>query len=67
MAVITNAGQPSLENLDNSSLENQVYFNFINSLRSPDTKQTYEINLKHYLKFCNFTKLSDLLTIQEIK
>ena len=45
--------------------EQEIYFNFINSLKSPVTKQIYDINLKHYLIFCNLTKLSELLTIQE--
>ena len=45
--------------------EEEIYFNFINSLKSPVTKQAYETNLKYYLNFCNFTKLSELLTIQE--
>ena len=53
---------------DNRTLENQeqeVYFNFINSLKSPYTKESYNLNIKLYLKFCNLNKLSELLTIQE--
>jgi len=53
-------GKPTLENLDQD-----VYFNFINSLMSPVTKQTYSIHIKYYLKFCGFSKLSELLTIPE--
>lgn len=60
MAVITNLSKDKLENQ-----EQEIYFNFINSLRSPVTKQVYETNIKYYLDFCNFTKLSQLLTIQE--
>jgi len=29
--------------------EEEIYFNFINSLKSPVTKQAYETNLKYYL------------------
>jgi site-specific recombinase XerD len=43
--------------------EQEVYFNFINSLKSPVTRESYEINIKLYLKFCNLNKLSELLTI----
>lgn len=49
-------------------LENQeaeVYFNFKYSLKSQATKESYEINIKLYLKFCNLSKLSELLAIQE--
>jgi site-specific recombinase XerD len=45
--------------------EQEVYFNFINSLKSPITKETYYIHIKKYLKFSNLNKLSELLTIQE--
>jgi site-specific recombinase XerD len=45
--------------------EQEIYFNFINSLKSSVTKEFYETNIKYYLKFCNFTKLSELLTIQD--
>lgn len=44
--------------------EQEVYFNFINSLKSPVTKETYDIHIKKYLKFCDLTKLSELLVIQ---
>ena len=45
--------------------EQEICFNFINSLKSPVTKETYDINIKKFLKFCDLTKLSELLTIQE--
>jgi integrase len=60
MAVITNESQDSLENQ-----EQEIYFNFINSLKSPVAKEIYDGNIKTYLKFYNFTKLSELLTIQD--
>jgi site-specific recombinase XerD len=60
LAVITNVSKDTLENQ-----EEEIYFNFINSLKSPVTKEIYETNIKYYLKFCNFTKLSELLTIQD--
>jgi hypothetical protein len=45
--------------------EGDVYFNFINSIKSEVTKKIYENDLKLYLKFCNLTKLSDLMTIMD--
>lgn len=45
--------------------EQEIHCNFIDSLKSPITKQEYETNIKYYLKFCNYNKLSDLLTIVE--
>ena len=45
--------------------EQEIYSNFINSLKAQITKENYEINVKYYLNFCNFTKFSELLTIQE--
>ena len=45
--------------------EQEVYFNFINSLKSPATKESYNLNIKLYLKFCNVNKLSELLAIEE--
>jgi integrase len=60
MAVITKESKLSLENQ-----EQEILFNFINSLKSPVTKEIYNGNIKHYLKYCNLTKLSELLTIQQ--
>lgn len=37
----------------------------MNSLKSPYTKESYDLNIKLYLKFCNLTKLSEPLTIPE--
>jgi len=45
--------------------EQEVYFNFMNSLKARATKESYNTNIKLYLKFCGLTKLSELLTIQE--
>ena len=33
--------------------EEEIFFNFINSLKSPVTKQIYQTNIKYYLDFCN--------------
>ena len=52
-----------LEPLDEK--EDESYFNFINSIRSEVTKANYLFNLKLYMKFCNLTKMSDLLTISD--
>lgn len=45
--------------------EEDLYFNFINSIKSEVTKKIYENDVKYYLKFCNLTKLSDLLRITD--
>jgi hypothetical protein len=45
--------------------EEEVYFNFINSIRSEVTKTIYENYVKSFMKFCNVIKLSDLLLIIE--
>ncbi len=51
--------------IEQQDKEQEVFFNFINSLKSPVTKEIYDGNIKTYLKFCNLDKLSELLTIQE--
>jgi hypothetical protein len=48
------------ENQDNLN-EKDVYFNFINSLKSEVTKKEYEREIRLFMKFCNVTKLSGLL------
>jgi site-specific recombinase XerD len=45
--------------------EEDVYFNFINSIKSDATKKVYRENINSFMKFCNVTKLSDLLKITE--
>jgi site-specific recombinase XerD len=45
--------------------EEDVFFNFINSIKSEVTKRIYENDIKLYLKFCNLTKLSKLLMITD--
>src|SRR5919106_766814 len=47
--------------------EEDIYFNFINSLKSDVTKKTYEREIKKFMKFCKIEKLSDLLTIEPQK
>ena len=48
------------ENRDNLN-EEDVYFNFINSLKSDVTKKEYEREIRLFMKFSNVTKLSGLL------
>jgi len=43
--------------------EEDVYFSFINSLKSDVTKKTYEREIKKYMNFCGVEKLSDLLLV----
>ena len=45
--------------------EQEVFSNFINSIKSPITKKDYKFNIQRYLNFCNLTKLSELLAITE--
>jgi|SRR5437867_1162239 len=45
--------------------EEEIYFNFINSIKSEVIKKTYEYNVKSFMKFCNIMRLSDLLGISE--
>jgi site-specific recombinase XerC len=45
--------------------EEEAYFNFINSLKSEVTKKEYDREIRLFIKYCNVTKLSDLLSIQE--
>ncbi len=53
----TIAGQQENEN------KNEVYFNFINSIKSDVTKRIYEDNVKLFMKFCNVSDLVDLLKL----
>ena len=41
--------------------EEDVYYNFINSLKSEVTKKEYEREIKLFMKFCSVSKFSDLL------
>jgi hypothetical protein len=50
---------------NNKDQEQDAYFNFINSLKSEVTKKEYEREINLFVKYCNVSKLSDLLTIQE--
>jgi hypothetical protein len=43
--------------------KNEVYFNFINSIKSDVTKRIYEDNVKLFMKFCNVSDLVDLLKL----
>jgi integrase len=43
----------------------EVYFNFINSLKSEVTKKEYEREIRLFMKFCDVSKLSDLVTVTE--
>ena len=41
--------------------EERLYSNFINSLKSEETKKNYSYNLKKYMAYNSMTKCSDLL------
>jgi integrase len=51
-----------LDQNQDTQKEEEVYFNFINSIKSEVTKKIYENYIKSFMKFCNVTKFSDLLT-----
>ena len=55
----------SVLNQSDSKNGEEIYFNFINSIKSDVTKKIYENHLKMHLKFCNVTRLSDLLNIPD--
>ena len=50
-----------------TSNEEDIYFNFINSLKSDVTKKTYEREIKKFVVFCDIEKLSDFLYIEPQK
>jgi hypothetical protein len=55
------------QNQDKDTSEEDVYFNFVNSIKCEVTKAMYEDYIKEFMKFCNVSKLSELLTIEPQK
>ena len=49
--------------LDGQKEEERIYSNFINSLRSPVTKEQYANALKHYMKFHGLVHYSELVSM----
>ena len=45
--------------------ENEVYLNFINSIKSEITKKIYEYNLRLFMEFCNIDKFENLIGQQD--
>jgi len=45
--------------------EEEIYFNFINSLKSEVTKKTYERYINLFMEFSNVARLSNLLAMPE--
>jgi len=45
--------------------EQEILDNFIDNLKSPVTKHSYQKHIEYYLTFCQMTKLSELLAITE--
>jgi site-specific recombinase XerC len=43
--------------------ESEVFFNFINSIKSEATKEVYHNNIKLFMKFYGLSKMSDLLAL----
>ena len=44
----------------NKNNNNQAYFNFINSIRSPLSRKTYEFTIKKYMKYYNIEDINEL-------
>ncbi len=43
--------------------KDEVYFNFINSIRADDTKRIYQYNINLFMKYSNVANFSELLKI----
>jgi hypothetical protein len=41
--------------------EEDVYSNFINSIKSAVTKKIYQYNLRLFMEFCNINKFEELI------
>ena len=42
--------------------DNRAYFNFINSIRSPLSRKTYEFIIKKYMQYYDIQDINELLT-----
>jgi site-specific recombinase XerC len=45
--------------------EEEIYFNFINSIKSEVTKKTYERSVNLFMQFCGVNRLSELLSFTD--
>jgi len=43
--------------------QDEIYFNFINSIKSAVTKEIYEYNIKVFMRFCNVVTFQDLFSM----
>jgi integrase len=50
---------------EHSINEEEIYFNFINSIKSEVTKKTYERSINLFMQFCGVNRLSQLLSISD--
>ena len=48
-------------------IEDEEYFNFINSIKSDETRVQYESKLKLFMKFCNISDMNELKNIDAQK
>lgn len=55
----TKGDNPFSENVGEE--QDESYFNFVNSIKSEITKANYLFNIHLYMKFCNLSKMSELL------
>lgn len=44
--------------------EDEIYFNFINSIKSEVTKKIYEYNIKKFMEFCHAQTFNDLFAMR---
>jgi len=49
------------------TIENEEYFNFINSIKSDETRVQYESKLKLFMEFCNISDMNELKNIDAQK
>lgn len=42
----------------------RAYYNFINSIKSEESKAKYDVNVRDFMRFCNIDKTSELLKIK---
>jgi hypothetical protein len=56
----------STDNNDVITTRSKAYFNFINSIKSPASRKTYEFIIRKYMQYHNLQSIDDLLLLSEI-
>jgi hypothetical protein len=60
-STVTSSFQSTSKEEVNKNNNNRAYFNFINSIRSPLSRKTYEFTLKKYTQYYNIQNINQLL------